>query len=82
MANPTPAPPSRAMTQDLPPIEKIRSLTAKHELGCLFDPGGAVFTNSEKRISIRIPAYDDQEDYEKLLNGLKAVGLEESPSEP
>jgi hypothetical protein len=65
------------MTQDLPPIEKIRLLTAKHELGCLFDPGGAVFTNSEKRISIRIPAYDDQEDYETLLNGLVALGLEE-----
>jgi hypothetical protein len=72
------------MTQDLPPIEKIRLLVAKHKLGCLFDPGGAVFTNSEKRISIRIPAYDDQEDYETLLNGLVALGVEEPlpPSEP
>jgi hypothetical protein len=66
------------MTQELTPNEKIGLLVKKHELGYLFDPGGTLFTNSEKGIKIRVPEYGTgQEDYEKLLNGLVALGLEE-----
>jgi hypothetical protein len=69
------------MTQELTPCEKIDLLIKKHELGCLFDPGGTLLANSEKGIKIRIPDHGtEQEDYEKLLNGLRALGLEGSPS--
>ena len=69
------------MTDHLTPYQKTCLLVKKHELGYLMDPGGAMFTNSQKGIKIRIIAHDYQQDYETLLNGLCALGLEE-PSPP
>jgi hypothetical protein len=43
----------------------------------MVNPGGAQFTNRQKGIKIHVFAHDEQEDYEKLLSGLCALGLEQ-----
>ena len=69
------------MTDHLTPHQKICLLVKKHELGYLVDPGGAMFINSQSKIKIHVFAHDYQQDYEQLLSGLCALGLEE-PSPP
>ena len=69
------------MTDHLTPHQKICLLVKKHNLGFLCNPGGGQFTNADKRINIQVPYYDYQQDYEQLLSGLCALGLEE-PSPP
>jgi len=70
-----------SMTDQLTPRQKISSLVKKHELGFLLNPGGGQFTNSYRRINIQVCAHDEQQDYETLLSGLCALGLEQ-PSLP
>ena len=60
---------------------KIMELVKKHDLGFLHNPGGGQFTNADKGINIQVPLCDYQQDYEQLLSGLCALGLEE-PSPP
>jgi len=69
------------MTDQLTPRQKISLLVKKHELDFMVDPGGAQFTNCQKGIKIRVLWYDEQRDYETLLSGLCALGLEQ-PSPP
>jgi hypothetical protein len=64
------------MTDQLTPRQKISLLVKKHELGYMVNPGGAAFTNSQKGIKIHVFAHDEQQDYEALLSGLRALGLE------
>ena len=69
------------MTDQLTPYQKICLLVKKYELGYLVNPGGATFTNYQRGIKIHVFAHDYQQDYETLLSGLCALGLEE-PSPP
>ena len=69
------------MADHLTHHQKICLLVQKHNLGFLCNPGGGQFTNADKGINIQVPYYDEQQDYEQLLSGLCALGLEE-PSPP
>ena len=58
-------------------LSKIKKLVAKHNLGYLFNPGGAEFLNDSHTFRCQIFAYDNVEDYTELLTGLRKAGMEE-----